>query len=72
MYIYGYIRTSKAQEPGHAGSDPEVQRQQLLDSGVEPRHIISGVGISGAKGISFLRQPFRVGSVLVEAMRRQN
>ena len=69
MNIYGYIRTSKAQESGHAGSDPEVQRQQLFDAGVEPRHIFSDVGISGAKGTGYLRQPLRVGSVFVEAMR---
>ena len=56
MTIYGYVRTSKAQEPGHAGSDPEVQRRQLLDSGVEPRHIFSDVGISGANGISTRNQ----------------
>ena len=69
MNIYGYIRTSKAQEPGHAGSDPEVQRRQLLDSGVEPRHIFSDVGISGAKGISTRNQWHALGQgdVLVVA-----
>ena len=29
MTVYGYIRTSRDQEPGHPGSDPHVQRRQL-------------------------------------------
>ena len=29
MTTYGYIRTSRDQEPGHPGSDPHVQRRQL-------------------------------------------
>lgn len=72
MNTYGYIRTCKAQEPGHTGSDPEAQRQQLLDSGVDPRHFFSDVGFSGAKGISTrnqwhaLEQKLRQGHLLVE------
>ena len=29
MSTYGYIRTSRDQEHGHPGSDPEVQRRWL-------------------------------------------
>ena len=61
MNIYGYIRTGKAQGSGHAGSDPEVQHQQLFDAGVEPRHIFSDVGISGAKVISFFEETIQSG-----------
>ena len=49
MAIYGYIRTSRDQEPGHPGSDPEVQRRQLVDAGVEPGRTYADVAVSGAK-----------------------
>ena len=45
----GYIRTSRNQEPGHPGSDPEVQRRQLVDAGVEPGRIYADVVPSGAE-----------------------
>ena len=48
MATYGYIRTSRDQEPGHPGSDPEVQRRQLADAGVEPGRIYADVAVSGA------------------------
>ena len=48
MTTYGYIRTSRDQEPGHPGSDPEVQRRQLADAGVEPGRIYADVAVSGA------------------------
>ena len=48
MTTYGYIRTSRDQEPGHPGSDPEVQRRQLADAGVEPGRIYADVSVSGA------------------------
>jgi DNA invertase Pin-like site-specific DNA recombinase len=48
MPTYGYIRTSRDQEPGHPGSDPEVQRRQLVDTGVEPGRIYADVAVSGA------------------------
>ena len=48
MTTYGYIRTSRNQEPGHPGSDPEVQRRQLADAGVEPEQIYADVAVSGA------------------------
>ena len=48
MTTYGYIRTSRDQEPGHPGSDPEVQRRQLADAGVEPGRIFPDVAVSGA------------------------
>ena len=48
MPAYGYIRTSRDQEPGHPGSDPHVQRRQLVDTGVEPGWIYADVAVSGA------------------------
>ncbi len=48
MATYGYIRTSRDQDPGHPGSDPEVQRRQLADAGVEPGRIYADVAVSGA------------------------
>ena len=49
MTTYGYIRTSRDQEPGHPGSDPEVQRRQLVGAGVEPAQVYADVAASGAK-----------------------
>ena len=72
MTTYGYLRTSR-EEPGHAGSDPETQRQQLLSAGVNPRHIYSDVGTSGTTGVSSrnqwhaLDQRLSKGDVLVVA-----
>ena len=56
MITYGCIRTSRTQKPGHAGSDPEAQRQQLLDAGVNPRNIYADVGTSGTTGVSSRNQ----------------
>ena len=50
MTTYGYIRTSRDQEPGHPGSDPEVQRRQLVGAGVEPAQVYADIAVSGAKG----------------------
>ena len=50
MTTYGYIRTSRDQEPGHPGSDPEVQRRQLVGAGVESAQVYADVAVSGAKG----------------------
>ena len=52
MTTYGYIRTSRDQEAGHPGSDPEVQRRQLVDAGVDPGRIYADVAVSGAKATS--------------------
>ena len=49
MATYGYIRTSRDQEPGHSGSDPHVQRRQLVEAGVDPARIYADVAASGAK-----------------------
>ena len=49
MTIYGYIRTSRDQEPGHPGSDPHVQRRQFAQAGVESAHTYADVAASGAK-----------------------
>ena len=48
MTTYGYVRTSRDQDPGHPGSDPEVQRRQLIDAGVDPGRIYADVAVSGA------------------------
>ena len=52
MTLYGYIRTSKARQPGQAGSDPEVQRHQLRNAGVDDSRIYADVSVSGTKGVS--------------------
>ena len=54
MPTYGYIRTSRDQEPGHPGSDPHVQRRQLVEAGpgVDPVRIYADVGASGAKALT--------------------
>ena len=73
MATYGYIRTSRDQEPGHPGSDPEVQRRQLVDAGVDPGRIYADVAISGATSASsraqwqILDQQLAQGDVLVVA-----
>ena len=51
MTAYGYIRTSRDQEPGHPGSDPHVQRRQLIGAGVDAGHIYADVAASGAKEV---------------------
>ena len=47
MTAYGYIGTSRDQEPGQPGSAPDVQRRQLVEVGVDLAHIYSGVAVSG-------------------------
>ena len=54
MTTYGYIRTSREQEIGHPGSDPQVQRRQLVDAGVDPARIYSDVAVSGTKDVILL------------------
>ena len=44
---YGYVRTSRPRVSELAGSDPETQRQQMLDAGVALSHIYQDVGVSG-------------------------
>ena len=73
MPAYGYIRTSRDQDPGHPGSAPEVQRRQLADAGVEPGRIYADVAVSGATPGSsrnqwhLLDQQLAQGDVLVVA-----
>ena len=73
MTTYGYIRTSRDQEPGHPGSDPHVQRRQLVGAGVEPAQVYADVAASGAKGYNsrdqwhVLDQRLIQGDVLVVA-----
>ena len=43
MTTYGYIRTSRGQEPGHPGSVPHVQRRQLVEASVDAAHIYADV-----------------------------
>ena len=49
MPTYGYIRTSRDQEPGHPGSDPHVQRRHLVEAGVDHAQIYADVAASGAR-----------------------
>ena len=73
MTTYGYIRTSRDQEPGHPGSDPHVQRRQLVEAGVDPARIYADVAASGAKDYNsrlqwhVLDQQLAQGDVLVVA-----
>ena len=73
MATYGHIQTSRNKEPGHPGSDPEVQRRQLADAGVDPAQIYSDVAASGTKRVSsrnqwhLLDQQLAQGDVLVVA-----
>ena len=73
MTTYGYIRTSRDQEPGHPGSAPQVQRRQLVEAGVDPAQIYADVAVSGAKGYNsrdqwhHLDQQLAQGDVLVVA-----
>ena len=48
MATIGYIRTSRDQDPGHPGSDPEGQRRQVADVCVDHGFIYADVAISGA------------------------
>ena len=73
MPTYGYIRTSRDQEPGHPGSDPHVQRRQLVEAGVDHARIYADVAASGAKDYNsrdqwhVLDQQLVQGDVLVAA-----
>ena len=67
MTTYGYIRTSRDQEPGHPGSDPQVQRRQLVEAGVEPAQIYADVAVSGAKGYNSRDQWHRLDQQLARA-----
>ena len=73
MPTYGYIRTSRDQEPGHPGSDPHVQRRQLVEAGVDSAQIYADVATSGAKDYNsrdqwhVLDQLLAQGDVLVVA-----
>ena len=73
MTTYGYIRTSRDQEPGHPGSDPAVQRRQLVEAGVDSAHIYADVAASGSKDYNsrdqwhVLDQQLAQGDVLVVA-----
>ena len=52
MTVFGYIRTSRRQREGEAGSDPDSQRLALERAGVDPADIYRDVGVSGATGTS--------------------
>ena len=73
MPTYGYIRASRDQEPGHPGSDPHVQRRQLVEAGVDPARIYADVAASGAKDYNsrdrwhVLDQQLAQGDVMVVA-----
>ena len=70
MTTYGYIRTSRVQEPGHPGRYPEVQHR---DADVESRQSYADVAVSGTKTVSsrnkwdLLDQQLAQGDVLVVA-----
>ena len=52
MAMYGYIRTSRDQEPDRAGMNPETQRRDLLGAGVLERNIHADIDVSGVAGVA--------------------
>ena len=48
--LYGYIRTSRQQVGGVAGSDPLTQGRQLAGAGVPSHLVFRDVGVSGRTG----------------------
>ena len=73
MPTYGYIRTSRDQEPGHPGRDPHVQRRQLVEAGVDHAMISADVAAPLAKDYNsrdqwhVLDQRLALGDVLMVA-----
>ena len=51
MAMYGYIRTSRDQEPDRPGMNPETQRRDLLGAGVPERNIHADIDVSGVAGV---------------------
>ena len=52
MAHYGYIRTSKEQEAGQRGMDPETQRRALTAAGVPERQVYADIDVSGIAGVA--------------------
>ena len=52
METYGYIRTSRDQEPDRPGMNPETQRRDLIEAGVPERNIHADIDVSGAAGVA--------------------
>ena len=52
MATYGYIRTSRDQEPDRPGMNPETQRRDLIEAGVPERNIHADIDVSGAAGVA--------------------
>ena len=52
MVMYGYIRTSRDQEPDRPGMNPETQRRDLLEVGVPERNIHADIDVSGVAGVA--------------------
>ena len=48
--LYGYIRTSRRLIDGEPGNDPDTQRRQLLDAGVDASNVYQDLGVSGSIG----------------------
>ena len=52
METYGYIRTSRDQEPDWPGMNPETQRRDLIEAGVPEHNIRADIDVSGAVGVA--------------------
>ena len=50
--MYGYIRTSRDQEPDRPGMNPDTQRRDLLEDGVPERNIHADIDVSGVAGVA--------------------
>ncbi len=52
METYGYIRTSRDQEPDRLGMNPETQRRDLIEAGVPECNIHADIDVSGVAGVA--------------------
>ena len=52
MATYGYIRTSRDQEPDRPGMNPDTQRRDLTQAGVPERNIHADIDVSGSAGVA--------------------
>ena len=52
MAHYGYVRTSREQDPGRGGMDPETQRRAIIAAGVPERRVYADVDVSGITGVA--------------------
>lgn len=52
MPMYGCIRTSRDLESDRSGTNPEAQRQDPPEVGVQERYIYANIDVSGVAGVT--------------------